>query len=97
MSSKSKFAGTVVTAATELAAVREKIKDLAAANTSRGYTVGGTNPLIDSDIPGLEVKADDIQGFLTSFSYRLDLLMTGQVVPTAYLGDVACDKLRNDF
>lgn len=99
MTKKADFVMAVQEASTLLARLAPKYKELFEAYFDRGYNGGGSDPIVDGDIPPeLEVEAADIAAFIT-LTENLGLFLNYDGVTAPFLSDYATtiNRLRTDI
>ena len=75
-SRKVDFALAVRAGVTALAEAAERVAELDAMYVDSGYDSAGSNPIIDGDIEGHDITADDL-GNASVFAENLDLFLNG--------------------
>jgi len=80
--------------AADLGAIKDRIRTHRAVYFDRGYNSGGSDPIIDDDISGLFVTADEVDSFITLIE-NLEKFFDNQAVTTGDY-EASLNKFRRD-
>jgi hypothetical protein len=94
-SRKFQFAQAVINYITSVAQAADGGTDARSVFNDRGYNPGGTDPIIDSDVEGLEITAAELLEGVQFFENLGNMLNNSPIVQKDW--DAVVNKLRNDL
>jgi predicted amidophosphoribosyltransferase len=99
VNAKVAFASSARTATAVFQQALERLKNLQVAFLARGYQAGGGDAILDADIVGAGITAEQLNQLLNSawLVTRLTNLMAEQAVSGTIAGNSIMDRIRSDM
>lgn len=95
MSKKLDFTQRAVSLASNAAALKMALEEIKDAYDDRGYGPGLPGAIVDQDVSGLGITADELYAFIIFASQYVGMMTNQPVAINDYLATV--NKIRSDF